>query len=192
MTLRARLVALAVAVAVVAAGAIVVLARSANPGCAVAAPRPSLPDQLRSLGDFDQAYDANDVGRLQDVAQRAASALHSDLVGATAEQPVAIAAQAGSGQPAAIVVPLRAPASDAQPPPLHGLVVFLRDCAGNAYYASVEDDTTATPPPAAFPAVTSSDAAARLGGPVTLAYATDPLHPLWFLNADPSATLAAR
>ncbi len=62
MTLRGRLVALAVVLAVLLAAGIAVLVRSRTPDCTVVAPRPSLPPALRALGDFDQSYDASNVG----------------------------------------------------------------------------------------------------------------------------------
>lgn len=193
MTLRGRLIALAVAVALLFTGGIVVLVRSRTPGCTVAAPRPSLPPELRALGDFDQAYDPTNVPALQDAASRAASALHSDLIGATPEAPVSVAAARPADQ-AALVVPLRSPVASAQGfAPLAGLVVFLLDCQGGAYFATVEDDATAQPPLAAFPPVSRTQAEGRLGSTaLRLEYTASPLQPQWVTAAAPTQSLAAR
>lgn len=193
MSVRARLIALAAVVALVLATGIVVLVGSRSPGCTVAAPRPSLPPQLRSLGDFDQSYDASNPPALEDAAQRAASSLHSDLIGAVPQPPVfEAAAQAGS--PDAVVVPLQSPLSSAPAGArLAGLVLFLRDCQGAAYFAGVEDDVTSQPPLQAFPAVSQAEAAAQLGGVTPrLVYTTDPLRPRWATSASPPRSLPAR
>ncbi len=193
MTLRGRLIALAVAVAVVFAAGIVVLVRSRTPDCSVVAPRPSLPAELRALGDFDQSYDATNVAVMEDAASRAAAALHSDLIGTTAETPVAVAA-GGAGMPDAVVVPLRSHIGSTQgPAPLAGLVVFLRDCQGNAYFATAEDDASAQPALYAFPAVSRDQAAAQLGTQVLrLVYQASPLRPGWETTTSPVRSLPAR
>lgn len=193
MTVRARLLTLAAAGAVLVAGGLALLAHTQQSGCAVPAPRPSLTAQMRALGDFDQAYDAGNAAAIEDAAQRAATALHADLIGAVPEAPVTVIA-ASSGAPAALVVPLRsqAPAA-AGPAPLAGLVVFLRDCQGNAYFSAVEDDVTRQPPVLRFPGVDATDAAAQLGaGEVRLAYTDDPLRPQWRTVSSPVRSLAAR
>ncbi len=193
MSVRARLIALAGVVAILLATGIVVLVGSRSPGCTVAAPRPSLPPQLRSLGDFDQSYDATNAPAMEDAAERAASALHSDLIGAIPQPPVfEAAAQAGS--PDAAVVPLLSPLSSAPAGArLAGLVVFLRDCQGAAYFAGVEDDVTAQPPLQRFPPVSQAEAAAQLGGITPrLVYTTDPLRPRWATSSAQPRSLPAR
>jgi hypothetical protein len=193
VTLRARLVALALVLALAVAAVLLALVRSQSPGCAVSAPRPSLPDQLRALGEFDQSYDPANPVALGDAAQRAAAALHPDLIGAVAETPVAVSAMSALS-PAALVVPLRSAAPAAVGVrPLAGLVVFLRDCQGNAYFAAVEDDLSRQPPLAAFPAVDRDRAVAQLGTTaIGLAYARDPLQPEWLTTTAPSRSLPAR
>lgn len=188
MTLRGRLVALAVTIAVLLAAGIAVLVRSRTPDCTVVAPRPSLPAALRALGDFDQSYDASNTVVVQDAATRAAAALHSDLIGTTAEAPVPVKA-ALAGRPDAIVVPLRAPAGSAPGQPLAGLVVFLRDCQGNAYFATVEDDASGQPPLLAFPQPGRDRAASLLGtSALRLEYVSTPLTPQWVtLSASPTS-----
>ena len=193
MTLRARLVALALVLAVIVAAVLVALVRSQSPGCAVSAPRPSLPAQLRALGDFDQSYDAGNAATLGDAAQRAAAALHPDLIGAVAQPAVAVSAVSPTS-PGALVVPLLSGASTvAGGPPLAGLVVFLRDCQGNAYFAAVEDDLSIRPPLGGFPTVDRDQAATALGTTaIRLAYVSDPLQPEWLTVAVPSRSLPAR
>ena len=192
MTLRGRLIALAVTVALVFTVGIIVLVRSRTPDCTVVAPRPSLPASLRALGDFEQSYDVTNVGALEDAAARAAAAVSSDLIGATAEPPVTIVA-GNPGSPDAVVVPLRSHAATAAgPPPLAGLVVFLRDCQGNAYFATVEDDASAQPPLLGFPAVSRDQATGQLGSAVRLEYLASPVQPLWVTVTEPAKSLPAR
>jgi hypothetical protein len=193
MTLRGRLIALAATVVVLLSGTIVVLLRSRTADCTVVAPRPSLAPVLRALGDFDQSYDAGNVAALEDAAGRAAGALHPDLIGTTAEAPVAIAA-AQPGSPDALVVPLRSHTAVAGgSPPLAGLVAFLRDCQGNAYFATVEDDAAAQPPLLQFPSPSRDQAAAQLGsGSVRLEYMVSPFAPRWEAAGPPSHSVAAR
>lgn len=192
MTLRGRLIALAVVVALLFTAGIVVLVRSRTPDCTVVAPRPSLAPVLRALGDFDQAYDVGNVAALEDAAVRAAGTLYGDLIGTTAEEPVMIAA-ATAGSPDALVVPLRSHLTASGPPPLAGLVVFLRDCQGNAYFDTVEDDSAAQPPLLEFPPVSRDQAAAQLGSAaVQLDYVTSPLRPRWVSTATRARSLPAR
>jgi hypothetical protein len=193
MTLRGRLAALAVIVVALLGGTVVVLLRTGTADCTVVAPRPSLSPALRALGDFEQSYDAGNVAALEDAASRAAAALHPDLIGATAEAPVPVAATV-SGSPDALVVPLRSPtASSSGPPPLAGLVMFLRDCQGNAYFATVEDDSATQPPLLQFPPVTREQAAALLGSAaLRLDYVTSPLRPQWEVVGTPAQSLRAR
>ncbi len=193
MTLRGRLIALAVIVALLFAGGIVVLVRSRTPDCSVVAPRPSLAPALRALGDFDQSYDVGNVPALEDAASRAAGALYGDLIGTTAEAPVVVAA-ALPGSPDAVVVPLRSHAASARgQPALAGLVVFLRDCQGNAYFDTVEDDVSAQPALIDFPPISRAQAEARLGSSgLRLEYMTSPLRPQWVTMATPARSLPAR
>jgi hypothetical protein len=193
MTRRGRLIAVAGVVVLVFAGGIVELVRSRTPECSVAAPRPSLPPALRAIGDFDQAYDAGNLPALEDAAARAAGTLHSDLIGTSAEPPVEVAAQQPAA-PAAEVLPLRLhAAAPAEQRPLAGLVVFLLDCQGNAYFATVEDDATAQPPLTQFPPVSREQAAAQLGSAaLRLDYATSPLHPQWVTVSTPIQSVPAR
>ncbi len=193
MTPRGRLVAGVAVVAVLLGAGITVLLRTRTADCTVAAPRPSLAPALRALGDFDQSYGAGNVLALEDAASRAAAALHADLIGATAEAPVAVTAVT-AGSPDALVVPLRShTAASTGPPPLAGLVVFLRDCQGNAYFATVEDDASAQPALIQFPPVSLGQAAARLGSTaLRLGYTASPLQPQWVTMATPAQSLAAR
>lgn len=193
MSLRGRLVALAMTVSVLLAGTVLVLVRSRTADCTVSAPRPSLPPALRALGDFDQAYDSSDFPGIEDAAGRAAGALDGDLIGATPETPVAVSAADGTS-PDALVVPLRSHAvSEQGTAAVAGLVVFLLDCQGGAYFANVEDDATLQPPLLAFPPVSRQRAATTLGvAAVRLVYATSPLHPTWVAATVPAQSLQAR
>jgi hypothetical protein len=193
MTLRGRLITVSVIAVLVLGAVVAVLLSSRTADCGVVAPRPSLAPVLRALGDFGQSYDAGNVAALEDAAGRAAGALHPDLIGSTAESPVAVAA-AQSGSPDALVVPLRSHTpSPTGPPALAGLVVFLRDCQGNAYFSSVEDDSGAQPPLLMFPPVTRGQAVARLASAaLRLDYVGSPLRPQWQTLGAPAASLAAR
>jgi hypothetical protein len=192
MTLRGRLIALAAIVAVLFSIGIVVLVRSRTANCTVVAPRPSLPAALRALGDFEQSYDVANSAAIEDAASRAAAALSSDLIGATAEMPVTIAS-ANPGLPDAVIVPLRShAASSYAPSPLAGLAVFLRDCQGNAYFANVEDDASAQPPLLDFPRVSRDQAVAQLGSAVRLEYVASPVQPQWVSLTGPANSLRAR
>jgi hypothetical protein len=193
MTLRGRLITLSVIAVLVLGAVVAVLLGSRTADCGVVAPRPSLAPVLRALGDFGQSYDAGNVAALEDAAGRAAGALHPDLIGSSAEAPVAVAA-ARSGSPDALVVPLRSHTpSPTGPPALAGLVVFLRDCQGNAYFSTVEDDSVAQPPLVMFPPVTRDHAATQLASAaLTLDYVGSPLSPQWQTLGAPAASLAAR
>jgi hypothetical protein len=193
MTLRGRLITVGVVAILVLGALVAVLLSSRTVDCGVVAPRPSLAPVLRALGDFGQSYDAGNVAALEDAAGRAAGALHPDLIGSTAEAPVAVAS-AQPGSPDAIVVPLRSHTpSPTGPPALAGLVVFLRDCQGNAYFSSVEDDSGAQPPLLMFPPVTRDQAAARLASAaLMLDYVGSPLSPQWQTLGTPAASLSAR
>jgi len=180
-----RLVALALAV-VAGFGVFAVNAARSRGGssCQVAAPVPQLPSQLRSLGDFDQPLDARDPRVLQDIATRAAAALHTDLGGQSlvVGDPVGVAAGPGVAYDA-IVIPLGTNVSSegGAPRTVEALVAFLRDCTGKAYYNDVVD--LAAAPPSGFPVVTRQQAAARLGitdpTSLTLVYSDSPFRPKW-------------
>lgn len=192
MTLRGRLIALAVVVALLFGAAIVVLVRTRTPDCTVVAPRPSLSPALRALGDFDQSYDAGNVAALDDAAARAAAATYGDLIGTTPETPVGVHATV-AGSPDAVVVPLRSHVVSSGPPPLAGLVVFLRDCQGNAYFDTVEDDASASPSLLQFPSISREQAMAQLGvSAVQLDYRSSPLQPSWTNPANSAQSLPAR
>jgi hypothetical protein len=193
MSVRARLIALAGVVTLVLATGIVLVVGSRTPVCTVAAPRPSLSAQLRALGDFDQSYDVSNVPAIEDAAERAAAALHPDLIG-TAPGPPVLEAATQAGSPDAVVVPLRAPVSSPPAAPsLAGLVVFLRDCQGAAYFATVEDDATNQPRLPQFPPVSQDQAAAHLGEVAPrLVYTSDPLRPSWATSSAQLRSLPAR
>lgn len=158
-----------------------------GPSCSVAPPLPSLNGQLRALGGFDQPFDAGDTPVLQRVAQQAAGASEPTLIGATTDRPVRVRS-ASSGRPDAVVVPLRATAGRTGAPTLAGLVDFLLDCSGRAYYSAVTLSTEASD---TFPAVDAAAAQARLGvADPTLIYTETPFHPSW-RNPSSGATISA-
>ena len=114
---------------------------------------PSLPAALRSLGGFDQSFDASNPDALAQVGQAAAAAVIPNLDGAIAERPVNVTA-AVVGQPAAVVVPLTAQAASPGGMRLVGLVSFYVGCGGRAYFGSVTDVASPGPSNAlAFPTV---------------------------------------
>jgi hypothetical protein len=176
---------------VVASVTVANIAGTSQQSCTVAAPAPSLSAQLRSLGGFDQAFDAADAITLERVAGQAASATAPDLIGGVAGRPVAVMA-AAADQTDAIVVPLSSTARPTAGSRIAGLVSFLRDCAARAYFSAVDDLTTLGPAsPAQFPGVSASAAAARLGTPSPqLVYTTNPFTPSW-RNPSTGATIAA-
>lgn len=171
----------------------VAAARSGTPGCTVPAPEVVLPAQLRVLGEFDQPFDAVDPRALRDASIRAASALHSDLTGARADTPVAIAAD-HPAQHDALVVPLVESSSDPSVPPrVAGLVAFLRDCTGRAWYHDTDDLLHTDPSllPQRFPTVSAGSAGATLGtAGLRLVWRDSPFAPLW-LDPHSGRTLAA-
>ena len=170
-------------------GFVVVLLRSSTPGCTVSVGRPVLPAALAALGDFQQPYPAGDISTLEDVAARAASADDPALYGSVPQQPVTVT---GAGDhPSALVVPLRSTAADTSK--VVALAVFEEDCAGNAFFESLEDDAIAPQPLLDFPPVTRATAAAKLGSPsLTLEWSSSPLQPFWVTAISPPASLAAR
>jgi hypothetical protein len=180
-----------VAAALVGLG--VAAARSGTPGCTVPAPEVVLPPQLRVIGEFDRPFDPGDPRALQDASIRAASALHSDLTGARAGTPVAIAAD-HPAQHDALVVPLVESGPDPSAPPrVAGLVAYLRDCTGRAWYHDTDDLLHTDPSllPQRFPTVTAGSAAATLGtSGLRLVWRDSPFAPRW-LDPRSGRTVAA-
>ncbi len=180
------------AVAVAAVVVAVALARSRPTGCDVPAPSVDLPAQLRTLGGFDQPFDAADQRSLEDAAVTAATAEHADLAGATAAAPVREAAD-GPARYDALVVPLSVPAGDGGSR-VAGVVAWLLDCSGRAWYDDVRDvlrsDTNLTV--TRYPLVSAQDAAQRLGASSAprLVWRTSPFSPLW-LDAASGRSVAA-
>ena len=62
---------------------------NSTPGCAIAAPAPSLPASLRALGGFDQSFDANNLAALALVGENAAAVVSPNLDGATPQERIA-------------------------------------------------------------------------------------------------------
>jgi len=165
-----------------------VITNSAS-GCSIAAPAPSLPASLRALGGFDQSFDATNAGELVQVGQNAAAVVSPDLDGATALDPVNVAA-AVAGRPAAVVVPFAA--QETSGARLVGLVSFYVGCGERAYFGSVMDISQAGPDaPVTFPAVGESEAAQRLDTATPhLVYISSPFTPEW-RNDQSGATVPA-
>jgi hypothetical protein len=164
---------------------------SGDQGCAIPAPAPNLPAQLRAIGGFDQSFDANNPEALAEVAADAAGAVDPDLDGTTQLAPVAVAA-VSSGQPGALVVPLEAQQTTGTGTRVAGLVSFFVGCGGRAYFGAVADlsaigsGTTVT-----FPTVSPADAGAALGTATPqLVYTTSPFTPEW-RNPQSGMTIAA-
>lgn len=159
--------------------------------CSLPAPAPSLPPQLRALGGFDQPLDAADTANVESLAVQAGSLVAPGLIGTIAEPPVDETATSPA-HPDALVVPLVRQPQSSQSPRVAGLVAFLRDCAGRAYYSAVTDMTSqAANAPSGFPAVTESRAAAILGtAQPQLTYVTTPFSPSW-RNPATAATIPA-
>jgi hypothetical protein len=159
----------------------VALARSATPGCSVPPPELQLPEQLRAVGEFDQPFDTADVRSLGDAAVRAATALHSDLAGSFSSAP----ARVEPDPPArytALVFPLSQRTGPEQSSKVVGLVAFLLDCGGRAYYHDVDDLLRTDPSllPTGFPTVDRDTAAARLGvAAPRLVWSSSPFDPVW-------------
>jgi hypothetical protein len=165
-----------------------VITNSAS-GCSIEAPTPSLPASLRSVGGFDQTFDATNAGELVEVGQNAAAVVSPDLDGATPTEPVNVAATA-AGQPAAIVVPFTSQESNGTR--LVGLVSFFVGCGERAYFGSVMDiSQPGTTAPSTFPAVSESAAARQLDTSTPqLVYTSSPFNPEW-RNAQSGATVSA-
>jgi hypothetical protein len=175
-----RVLVLTGVLAAVVVALVVALAHSRTPGCSVAPPDVNLPPQLRSLGEFAQPFDTADQRTLTDAATRAATALHSDLAGAA---PIGIVREAASGGAAhdALVVPLAVSSTGQRR--VVGLVAFLLDCGGRAYYDDVDDLLRTDPSilPTTYPTPSAEQAAIQLGIATTprLVYRDTPFHPLW-------------
>lgn len=192
-----RLVALVAALAVafvifaVAAGR----SRGGSGGCSAPPPVPALPAALRSLGDFDQPYPADQPRALSEAAVRAAAALHGDLGGQSLVVGDAVHLEPGPGTPyPALVIPLgtNVAAGGGAPRTIEALVAFRVDCSGQVWYADVAD--LAGAPPAAFPEVERTAAGRMLGvdpRALHLQVRDSPFTPVW---ADPGSgrTLAAQ
>jgi hypothetical protein len=178
---RRAIVVVAVAVAAFFAVTLItlthVITNSAS-GCSIAAPAPSLPAALKSLGGFDQSFDGTNAGALVQVAENAAAVVSPDLDGATALDPVNVAA-ATAGRPAAVVVPFTS--EETSGARLVGLVSFYVGCGERAYFGSVLDISQSGPTaPTSFPALSESDAAAELGvSTPQLVYTSSPFAPEW-------------
>ncbi len=193
--MRRRAIAIA-AVVVVAFFAVTLITlthivSSGDQGCGIPAPAPNLPAQLRSIGGFDQSFDANNPEALAEVAANAAGAVDPDLDGTTQLAPVAVAAL-NSGQPGALVVPLEAQQTTGSGTRVAGLVSFFVGCGNRAYFGSVADlsaigsGTTLT-----FPTVSEAAAGSALGTSTPqLVYTTSPFTPEW-RNPQSGMTIAA-
>ena len=169
-------------VALAAVGLVVAAVRSQTPGCSVAAPDVQLPEQLRTLGEFAQPYEAGDLRGPADGAVHAATALHSDLAGARPDRPVRVGAS-GPAVYDALVVPL-SESTGASPGASRvvGLAVFLEDCTGRTYFNDVVDLLHLDPSslPTEFPTVAADQARAQLGArTVRLVYRKTPAQPVW-------------
>jgi hypothetical protein len=148
--------------------------------CRVSAPQPSLPAQLRAIGGFDQAFNPSDMATLRRVAVSAASAVAPDLIGVQPDLPVAESAARGD-RPDALVVPLIGTGAPPKRGKVVGLVAFLRDCAGRAYYSAVDDLVVHGSASAqSFPSMSRAAAAQQLGtASPQLVYKDDPFMPDW-------------
>ena len=193
--MRRRAIAIA-AVVVVAFFAVTLITlthviSSGKGGCAIPAPVPNLPAQLRSLGGFDQSFDANNPEALAEVAANAAGAVDPDLDGTTQLAPVAVAALA-AGRPGALVVPLVARQITGTGTRVAGLVSFFVGCGGRAYFGAVADlSAVGSGTTLAFPTLSQAGAAAQLGTPAPqLVYTTSPFTPEW-RNPQSGMTIAA-
>jgi hypothetical protein len=153
---------------------------SGQGGCAIPAPAPNLPAQLRALGGFDQSFDANNPEALAEVAANAAGAVAPDLDVTTQLAPVAVAALA-PGQPGALVVPLEAQQTTGIGMRVAGLVSFFVGCGSRAYFGSVVDlSAVGSGSTLAFPAISRANAGAQLGTSTPqLVYTTSPFTPEW-------------
>jgi hypothetical protein len=164
---------------------------SGNQGCAIPAPLPDLPAQLRALGGFDQSFDAGDAQQLAQVAANAAAAVDPDLDGTIPLPPVAVRALDG-GQPEALMIPLQARQTSGTGMRVAGLVSFFVGCGGRAYFGSVVDlSSGGAGAGRTFPVVDAASAAGELGTSTPqLVYTTSPFMPEW-RDAQSGATIPA-
>jgi hypothetical protein len=170
----------------------VALARSPTAGCTVPSPAINLPAQLRSLGELSQPFDLADPRSLVDASVRAATGLHGDLVGASADGIVRESAGDGARHDA-VVVPLSVAQGSTGQRRVIGLVAYLLDCTGRAYYDDTRDLLLSNPGalPAHFPVISQSEAATQLGtAQPKLVYRDTPFAPLW-QNPVTGATVSA-
>jgi len=170
---------LAVFIAVLTVTALHLAGSGGGSGCSVAEPVPTLTAQLAALGGFDQPYDPDNTPRLDALAIQAAGVTSHNLIGAKPAPPVAVTS-ADPNRPNALVIPLFESASSSNAGRLAGLVVFLRDCAGRAYFSRVWDFTSTAHPATSFPVVPEQAAARSLNTESPeLEYTTSPAAPLW-------------
>lgn len=148
-------------------------------GCSLPAPVPTLGAQLRAIGGFDQAFDPQNRQSIDDVATQAASATSPGLIGAAPEPPVSVA-PSSLQRPPALVVPLVSTETRGSPRVV-GLVSFLVDCSGRAYFSAVRDlSSLGARAPRSFPGVPLLTAEAKLGtGTPQLIYTSSPFTPAW-------------
>jgi len=147
-------------------------------GCATPPPATALPDALRAIGDLDQPYPSSDTRNLQEAAVRAASALHSDLATTFVSDPIRITAVPPAHDDAIVFALRTNVGANGVPRTVVGLVEFLIDCSGRAFFQRVAD--LAPSPPPDFPITGRDEAAARLGTTnPQLVYDCDPLAPQW-------------
>lgn len=166
-------------VVVIVAVALAAVHSRPGPGCRVPPPVPNLPAALRALGGYDQPM-PTEPATLAATATQIATTLHPDLRGAVAGDPVVEHAVVGN-RPDALVVPLHVPGEGAAPGRIEGLVSFLLDCEGRAYYSDTKDLLrTTTSLPEAYPTVPRQVAEAQLGSSgLDLVYHDDPFSPKW-------------
>ena len=160
-------------------------------GCSISEPAPSLPAALRSLGGFDQSFDASNPTELAQVGQAAAAAVIPNLDGAIAERPVNVtAAVVGNRRRWLCRSPPRRRRREACA--WSDSVSFYVGCGGRAYFGSVTDVASPGPSNAlAFPTVGESAAAQQLATSTPqLVYTTSPFMPEW-RNAQSGATIPA-
>jgi hypothetical protein len=168
------------ALVVVLVAVVVAAVRSRpGPGCVVPPPVPNLPAALRALGGYDQPM-PTEPATLKATATQIATTLYPDLRGAVAGDPVLERAVVRS-RPDALVVPLHVPGEGAAPGRIEGLVAFLLDCQGRAYYSDTRDLLRTTSSlPEAYPSVPRQVAEAQLGSSgLELVYDDDPFSPRW-------------
>lgn len=166
----------------------VALARSPTAGCSVPLPQINLPAQLRTVGELAQPFELSDPRALADASVRAATALHGDLAGASADSVDRVRASGGAKYDA-VVVPLSVAQGSTGQRRVVAVVAWLLDCSNRAYYDDTRDLLLSDPGLvlAHFPAVTRDQAAAQLNASATalqLVYQATPFDPLW---RDPSS-----